>query len=322
MSAVTGLQLFGICAFGALGLVAGLLGLCASSRTSPSRIGTLTGAAFALIGLGVVATAAGYFAEFGWPFLAIGGLLSLFRLARSERAAGIIAAVWSRARSPRWQWAVLAVGCPALAALMVPNIASRSTLPPEINEPGEIEWLPPLRMMPSNSAVTDEGRDLTLWQADIAPDSEERLALAEAREMARIELLGRAMRVAPPDRFYNCHGWIFGGGRCLLPDRVVDSILQENRYEIVEKPAQGDLVVYRNKHGEAYHSATVWAVGADGRVLLESKWGWMGCYLHFPETTPYGQQWTYYRSPRSGHLLKSETDSRADTARRRPRGSK
>jgi hypothetical protein len=48
----------------------------------------------------------------------------------------------------------------------------------------------------------------------------------------------------------------------------------------------------------------VWAVEG-ARVLLESKWAWIGRYLHPPDATPFGQDCTYYHSPRTGHLLRA-----------------
>jgi hypothetical protein len=43
---------------------------------------------------------------------------------------------------------------------------------------------------------------------------------------------------------------------------------------------------------------------AEGQpVLVESKWGNLGVFLHPADKTPYGTEFTFYRSARSGHLL-------------------
>jgi hypothetical protein len=155
---------------------------------------------------------------------------------------------------------------------------------------------------------------VNVGKAWIAPDraEPENLHLQEARRVAYHDLSGRVIQVGPADRSYNCHGWIFTGGRYLLPDFEVDLVLRDNGYLPVTEPQVGDLAVYHDENGNPWHSARVWGVGEDGRVLLESKWAWMGRFLHPPEATPYGQNWTYYHSPRPGHLLRGLRDQRPE----------
>ena len=43
-----------------------------------------------------------------------------------------------------------------------------------------------------------------------------------------------------------------------------------------------------------------------GGVLIESKWGFLGRFLHEPKNQCYSQDFAYYRSPRQGHLLRIE----------------
>src|SRR5262245_25041389 len=231
--------------------------------------------------------------------------------------AGMYASWRKKVWIPRWQWAILAVSCPAIAVFLAPRSNFGAAAPVEAIEPPRVEWLPPLKMMPGNSAVTDQGHDLTLWRADIDVNAETRLADAARRELSRDGLTGRAIQRAPADRFSNCHGWVFTGGQFLIPDHVVDSILSENGYAAVEQPAAGDLVIYRDERGAAVHSATVWAIGEDGRALLESKWAWMGRFIHVPDNTPYGQKWQYYHSSRSGHFLKGDRESLSNMANQR-----
>ncbi len=158
--------------------------------------------------------------------------------------------------------------------------------------------------MPSGTAVTDSGNEVGLWEAELGRRPEEGLQAAEEQRLRSRGIFGRLIRVAPASRSYNCHGWVFTGGRYLLPDFAVGPILRDNGYRAVEEPAVGDLAAYRDGSGAIHHTALVWGKGEDGRVLLESKWGWMGRYLHPPEVTIYGQEWTYYRSARQGHVLR------------------
>jgi hypothetical protein len=83
----------------------------------------------------------------------------------------------------------------------------------------------------------------------------------------------------------------------------VARILVDNGYQIVTDPAPGDLVIYRDADGEIVHSAIVRGHTGAGELLLESKWGHKGCYVHAPRDQPFGERFQYYRSPRKGHCL-------------------
>jgi hypothetical protein len=73
----------------------------------------------------------------------------------------------------------------------------------------------------------------------------------------------------------------------------------------VEEPKEGDLIVYYEDANltSILHSGVVRATGRDGFVLIESKWGVAGRFLHAPEAQPYSQHFAYVRSSREGHLL-------------------
>jgi hypothetical protein len=126
--------------------------------------------------------------------------------------------------------------------------------------------------------------------------------VAEVRMVRKYGLQGRLLRTPPPSWGSNCHGWVFTGGRFGLEGGDVERILQDNGYQAVTTPQAGDLAIYRDRYGHIGHSAVVRAA-EEGRVLLESKWGHLGRYLHRPEDYRPVLAWTYYRSPRHGHLL-------------------
>lgn len=117
------------------------------------------------------------------------------------------------------------------------------------------------------------------------------------------KLAGRRIVTGPNDPRANCHGWVFTGGRYYVDGKLVDAILHDNRYERVAEPEASDLVVWRDALGIPVHTGIVKAVGQDGFVLVESKWGHTGRYLHEPHHPGYSKDFAYYRSPRSGHLL-------------------
>ena len=111
------------------------------------------------------------------------------------------------------------------------------------------------------------------------------------------------IRRQPAADHCNCHGWVFTGGRYWVHYDDVEHILDENGYETVTAPRPGDLTVYRTSTGTICHTALVRAICDEGSVLVEGKWGWMGVFLHRVGDSLYGQNYTFYRSSRPGHLL-------------------
>jgi len=106
------------------------------------------------------------------------------------------------------------------------------------------------------------------------------------------------------DENANCHGWVFTEGHYFVSGTYVDAILSENGYEQVRHPRVDDLIVYRDHDGRVVHTGRVKAIGREGFTLIESKWGAMHLYLHLPDDQCYSAEYAYYRSPRSGHLLR------------------
>jgi len=105
------------------------------------------------------------------------------------------------------------------------------------------------------------------------------------------------------DPGYNCHGWVFTAGCYWIDGEDVERILAQNGYHRVGTPRPGDLAIYRNG-SEISHTAVVRMVDEEGLVLVESKWGQLGRYLHPADKLTFGHTLTYYRSTRQGHLLR------------------
>lgn len=151
-------------------------------------------------------------------------------------------------------------------------------------------------------AATDRGTPVPLL-SPTAPLPPDEVAKLEATTVAVTSQLGEFIRREPPKDDSNCHGWVFTGGRFHLGGRYVPVILADNGYTPVSTPAPGDVCVYRGIADEVAHSGVVRAVLSDGTVLVESKWGRMGVYLHEADESAYGTKYTFYRSSRAGHLL-------------------
>jgi hypothetical protein len=152
------------------------------------------------------------------------------------------------------------------------------------------------------SAVTDRGTAILLT-APVEARPADDVTRQEKHVLDRNPFAGNLIRRQPADDRCNCHGWVYTGGRYWVPSEQVETILADNGYAAQATPAGGDLVIYRDDSGYVCHTAVVRAVGTDGTVLAEGKWGWLGVYLHEVAASTYGKRFTYYRSPRSGHVL-------------------
>lgn len=157
-----------------------------------------------------------------------------------------------------------------------------------------------LSEVPGQVLVTDRGRVLPVFCWEVEDQVFEDFAALSA---ARLRDSHQAIILrAPPDKWANCHGWVFTGGAYLMRGREVAKLLADNGYQVVDHPTVNDVVVYRGGKGTILHTGLVRGVLDDGTVLVESKWGLEGRYLHRPEDQPYSPQFSYYRSPRVGHL--------------------
>jgi hypothetical protein len=154
-------------------------------------------------------------------------------------------------------------------------------------------------MLPALLAVTDAGRELPLCAYDDSPSfDQQELSVINLQQYQH-----QIIRIAEPSPRSNCHGWVYLGGQYAVRSRDVDTILSDNGYAVVKQPAAGDLAIYRNPTGDITHSAVVRMVREDGMAFCESKWGPLGVYLHPVAVQPYGPDYHYYRSERTGHLV-------------------
>ena len=116
--------------------------------------------------------------------------------------------------------------------------------------------------------------------------------------------LDRVIRTSEADQECNCHGWVFAQGRFWVRGANVDAILEDNGYVTTETAQPDDVVIYRNAKGKVIHSALVRSVASEG-LLVESKWGKTGRFIHPHDRHPYvDARCSFYRSPRQGHLLR------------------
>jgi hypothetical protein len=286
-----------------IGLVGALLGLAGvTSRRTPSLGWRVVGLSFGVAVVGCAAGAAwlGLSPRF-WAGLLLLGLATSLQSAIPLRAVEHLvtgfSGLWQR---PRLQAGFLLAASPLLAVWCTFQLLS--AVEPTAPLTAVDVSLDPERLQESSSvhAFTDQGRPVPLYRMQEAASEEGSQPLDDA-SIAR-QRVAQLIRTAPPELVYNCHGWVFAAGRHWLRGRDVDNILEDNGYHAVPVPQVGDVIVYRDSHGLVLHSGLVRVAQMD-LVLVESKWGHMGRYLHLPQDQGYGTQFTYYHTDRKGHAI-------------------
>src|SRR5262249_48993066 len=230
--------------------------------------------------------------------------LALWVVAGSKFLAAAVTAVMALLRRPVARAAglgILGLGI-CIGALAAWDIADESATDNDLRFMMEMNVKPPLQDPPASVAVaTDRGRRVTVKEpAELRPKDE--IAATEHRLLRDMNFDSRMIRRGEAGDQCNCHGWVFTGARYWLSGDDVERILDDNGYQPASQPRPGDLAIFREA-GRISHTAVVRAVGDGVPVIVEGKWGWMGVFLHGVGDSFYGTNYTYYRSPREGHLL-------------------
>jgi hypothetical protein len=108
------------------------------------------------------------------------------------------------------------------------------------------------------------------------------------------------IRTGPPNEVYNCHGWTFTRGRRALDITEVKMLLNNGLYRKVDSPESGDIVIYYDSQGDICHSGVIKATGRNGFVLVESKWGTAGRFLHMLRLPKVHASYEFYRRSQRG----------------------
>ena len=232
----------------------------------------------------------------GFPFAILAGVCLVCAAWRSDR----LRAVFAR---PIVQGIVLLLLGPALTAWWVERIDAVSG-PPMIDTSSldDLSFNGDLQEATDVRAQSDLGVPVPLYSPGRPIDLAE-LRTNETRLLADWVKNYQVLRSEGINPQTNCHGWVFTGGRYWIHGKSVDAILTGNGYEATTKPRAGDVVIYRDR-GIVKHSGIVRAAWDVSSILIESKWGTMGTYLHKPEAQSYAQSYTFYHTTRSDHRIR------------------
>lgn len=212
-------------------------------------------------------------------------------------------------RLGRYLLLVLVAGPVGVACYAIPDWRIRAV---ELSAPS----LKPLMPLPSAPLVgparnlqvyTDRGNPVNVLVYPQQPPPSPEVFVEEDKWLHESRLASSLTPTAPPTASYVCHDWVFTGGRyALLQPSLVPMILEDNGYREIDVAQPGDLAVYwHEQHHCLMHTGIVHSVAEDGTVQVESKWAWMGRYIHPAGVYIHPQAvCRFYRSARSGHLLR------------------
>ncbi len=285
----------------ALGLISLFAPRGGLNRTWQAALGVL-GAAVG--GFGVAAAVLDQPTQVWLPPLALVSVCTLFWGLRCGYVQTVLAWLVAPLRSLRFQAVCLLGGGPLVAvwwSLQVSSAGVVAALDDDLSatEAATREFEP---LWPS-PAQTDQGQEIPLSRRRNPLEQNREFKTRQSLLLQRSGLIERVIALTNGPSGSNCHGWVFTGGAHWLSSTDVESILRDNGYRLATSPRPGDLVVYRREK-EIIHTGVVRAVGQGIPVLVESKWGDLGVFVHTADEHPYGDAPpTYYRSPREGHLL-------------------
>ena len=247
------------------------------------------------------ATAAGTLTSTAW-LLAIA--LAPFVLLSHGRVIRVLHSAIAAGGRPVARYTLLTVAGIGLAIGSVVNFerAESKVLDLDLAELEFVHAQVPSGTSVREKAVTDRGTPIVLLEST-DPRASQHLSDVEERALSSGPFRDLAIRVGAADDRSNCHGWVFTGGRFLIRGNEVEVILRENNYVEQRRPEPGDLVIFRNPDRTISHTAVVRYVTAGEPVLVRSKWGNLGVFTHSVDDSPYGTEYTFYRSSRTGHLL-------------------
>jgi len=140
-----------------------------------------------------------------------------------------------------------------------------------------------------------------------------------------VHLDGTHEELLPTNR-YNCWGFTFNPRQCAInTGSDVQTILNDNGTQVFPPNLRlGDVICYRD-NGVITHTGRVVALGPTSEpIMVQSKWGDWGEYLHAPDVVPvtYGTDRTYWRViPLSGKGDAWVKDNYADDRLPNPPGT-
>jgi hypothetical protein len=295
-----------LCTVGIGGSALGLWGLL-HARPLRGRW-SLAAAALMVLVAGAAAVAAwlGQAAGVWVPPLALVGVCAAFRFVRTAAARRLAGWLGAALREPRVQAAGLLLGSLLFAlgwTLWVTDVPEPAGIESCLHLLGD-DWNRDLVEVAAGTAWTDRGRAVRPRTSKNAPPFTEELRAKQTALLRHFQLQEHVISLPNPDQDCNCHGWVFTGGRYWLSPDDVELILQDNRYQQVSQPQAGDLVVYRDPESKKIIHTGLLRL-ADGPLLVESKWGVLGRFLHPHDSHCYGEpDCQFYRSDRPGHLLR------------------
>jgi hypothetical protein len=267
--------------------------------------------------LGALTLAAVPFAELAWAAgqpLAVWGAAAAFAglalvVLLGAPSAHLALALAGRRLPRRLLAGGLLVGCPFLALALVcaevepVEMVTEADLARMVGHEND-EF--PIEPLPVSPLTSDRGRPIAAYRLAGAGGTTPAVELFDGqhRLLTNAELHDQVIFLPRAAGAGNCHGLVFTGGQYWIKGEDVETILADNDYRAVEDVRVNDVAVYRDTNGLIAHTGLVRCVLAEQMILVESKWGKLGTFLHRHDRHLYTEgTCAFYRSPRPGHLL-------------------
>lgn len=311
-------ELFPILAFLAGGLL--LLLLNGLSRSPRLRQATLCCGIVLTLGLfaaGATAAALDADAAFWAPPLVLAAIYLILFVVPSPSGRVAFSFVASQLSRPAGRTVAILLASGAAVGASVFIALERCPPPPIFVPEGDVVAEEVKLEEVSWAAVfTDQGRRITMRTNPAFKAGTQDLAALKGQTdlLQRQALRDQVIHLPLGWQNCNCHGFTFTGGQFWIISSEVDAILEDNGYRPVTLPRPGDIAVYRSPdNGQVTHTGIVrYVSGASNVILVESKWGNLGRFIHPHDTHCYGiDECTFHRSPRVGHRLQGLTSEPA-----------
>lgn len=150
---------------------------------------------------------------------------------------------------------------------------------------------------------TDHGEKIAIRKIFTGNSLQPAIVHRQMAMLQRFRLREQVIQIPGGWQPCNCHGFTFADGQYWIPGEEVPKILQDNGYVEMQTPRPGDVAVYRNAADEVIHTGVVNSANSD-IILVESKWGRMGRFIHPHNRHCYSESTcTFYRSRRAGNTV-------------------
>ncbi|MBX9680973.1 MAG: hypothetical protein K2X38_19630 [Gemmataceae bacterium] len=300
----------------AIVLGGGLLLTLARLLPASERPSTISLVLYRVSGIAFFAALAGlvigYFASAAPEVLGSLAMFAVAYLVAFVLPSPVIAHAWGQAASfAQKKWGRVALASMILASFVgastayVAFLESNSDAPfgDTMNFGDDLEQDGHAASSEESPLYTDRGEKIAIRKIFTGTSLQPAIVERQMAMLQRFRLREQVIQIPGGWQPCNCHGFTFADGQFWIPGGEVPKILSDNGYVEMQAPKPGDVAVYRNAEEEVIHTGIVHSANSE-IILVESKWGRMGRFIHPHNRHCYIESTcTFYRSRRAGNTV-------------------